>query len=325
MRILVTGASGFIGYHVVSRLLKTTDYEFVAMDRLSHAGSWQRWDYIEIDPKRMTWLWHDLRSPVSDLLDKRIGEIDAIFHLAASTHVDRSITDPVSFVMDNVLGTTHILDYARKKKDLQKFFYFSTDEVFGSAPAGSFFGEWARYKSGNPYSASKSGGEEMAVAFENTYGVPVIITHCMNVFGEKQHPEKYLPLLVKASLTGEKVYVHADKDRVRPGQRTYLHARTVAEALNLLLEKGKAGEKYNIVGEREVDNLALAGMVGEITGKPIICELVDFHSSRPGHDLRYALSDTNLKGLGFKPTLYFAEALEQTVRWMMEHPSWLAL
>ncbi len=327
MRVLLTGGAGFIGHHIVDHVLRHTDWRIVVLDRLEHGGNLNRLAEVMADAgpdarHRVAWQFHDLRAPLGGQLIRQIGDVDAVLHVAASTHVDRSILSPIDFVWDNVLGTAHILDYARQA-DIGKFVYFGTDEVFGPAPPGVLFKEWDRYKSGNPYSATKAGAEELALAYHNTYRLPVIITHTMNVFGERQHPEKYIPMTVRKVRDGDKVTVHANADRTKAGSRFYIHAKNVAAALLFLLEKGAAGEKYNIVGEKEVDNLLLAQTIAAAQGKPLDYEMVDFHSARPGHDLRYALSGEKMASMGWKPPLNFETALDQVVRWTLDNPRWL--
>jgi len=201
--------------------------------------------------------------------------------------------------------------------------YFSTDEVFGPAPRNVEYLEWDRYHSGNPYSASKAGAEELCLAYHNTYGVPVIITHTMNVFGERQHPEKFIPSTIAKVLTGEKVIIHASPHGT-PGSRFYIHARNVAHATLEIIKKDRCwGEKYNIVGEKEVDNLEMATLIAEVLDEDLNYQLVDFHSSRPGHDLRYALSGEKLKSMGIRYPVSFEDSLTKTIQWTKEHREWL--
>jgi dTDP-glucose 4,6-dehydratase len=333
MRALVTGLSGFIGHHLGEYLLAHTDWEIVGLDRYGHAGAMARLmatDAWDAGKERVRFVWHDLRSPLNPFVPRSIGKVDFIFHLAASTHVDRSIEDPLAFVMDNTVGTCNLLNYARQLDSLHRFFYFSTDEVFGPAGEGQAFGEWDRYRSSNPYAASKAGAEELSLAFCNTYRLPIVVTHTMNVFGERQHPEKFIPLVIRRCLSGEKVLVHADAARTRAGSRYYIHAKNVAAALCFLCHDGKVGEKYNIVGEVEVDNLQLARLIERFVrdrepAAHLDAELVDFHSSRPGHDLRYALDGSRLARMGFAYPSTFEESLGQVVRWSLNHPDWLLL
>jgi dTDP-D-glucose 4,6-dehydratase len=662
-RVLLTGIDGFIGHHVAEGILKDhADWEIVGLSRIDGASTFQRlfdmeeWRAGRAFWKRVSFQYHNLRAPINEYLARQIGHIDIILHLAAGTHVDRSIDCPMEFVQDNVVATCNILDYARSLPVPPLFVYFSTDEVFGPAPVGTAYKEWDRYNSGNPYSATKAGGEELTLAYANTYKLPAIITHChddqtrawtpqgrkhvselsvgdevwglrdgdlvkttireivvspyqgpmveisssqtsqcvtpnhrvlvqksvgkprrwqpseyvradslvhmqgrvripatgewhcavaepvtipqrthhnnkplrtvsaetiveligwfvaegstnasavslasispkiqqrfqelfscfglqsavygrnvqcasvalrdylseqcgqyaenkhipdwvleyeppllrilfhalmqgdgtsyyggknlvyytksprlaeqvaelgiklgyaarictrktwnprktiqvesyvvrlrqaaniiekkhvrtvaydgpiwclrtdegnffieregkitcsgntMNVFGERQHPEKFIPKVIKCVLQQEEVTIHANADRTQAGSRFYIHARNVAEALLFLLDHHQAGDKYNIVGEKEVDNLTLAQFIAGVIGKPLRYQMVDFHSSRPGHDLRYALDGTKLKDMGFDYPKSFEQSLEKTVLWYLEHPEWL--
>jgi dTDP-glucose 4,6-dehydratase len=262
-------------------------------------------------------------------LEREIGNVDYVVHMAAETHVDNSISGPRAFVEANVLGTFEMLEYARRIKGLKKFLYFSTDEVFGPAPGVTRYKEWDRYNSTNPYSATKAAGEELTLAWGNTFGVPVIITHTMNVMGERQHPEKFIPKVVKAVLSGSEIEIHANKTLTRSGTRFYIHARNVASAVLFLLRDhmGFDRQKYNIVGEQEVSNRKLAETIAGILGRPVFYKLVDFHSSRPGHDLRYALDGELLGQCGWSTPKTFYQSLEKTVNWMVrpENAHWLNL
>lgn len=325
MKVLLTGGAGFIGHHVAHALLAQTDAEVTFLDRLSFSGNLNRIAQLpdwEKHQKRCRWVYHDLRSPIGEQLCKQISHHDCILHLAALTHVDRAIADPLEAAMCNVVGTVNLLDHARRV-GCDRFVYFSTDEVFGPAPGQVAYKEWDRYRSANPYAAGKAGGEEFALAYQNTYGLPVVITHTMNVFGERQHPEKYIPSTIRKVRDGELVTVHADPSRTTAGSRFYIHAANVASAMLFLLQHGQSGEKYNIVGEREVDNLTLAHLIAETVGKPLRHEMVDFHSSRPGHDLRYGLDGSKMAELGWRPALNFENSLRRTVEWSLSRPDWL--
>lgn len=328
-RVLITGGAGFIGHQVIYRFLKDTNYDVVTLDRLDTSGNLNRiYEVLEENAdwkKRFSYHWHDLKAPINDTLKNQIGKITHIVHLAAGSHVDRSIEDPMSFVMDNVVGTTNMLIYARDlpKNDLKLFMNFSTDEVFGPAPEGIAYKEWDRYNSGNPYSASKAGAEEMCLAFGNTYNMPIINSHTMNVFGIRQHSEKYIPLLIKKIIGGETVTIHSNKEKTKAGSRFYINTDDVADAVLFLMKHGEPGDKYNIVGEREVDNLELAKMVAEIIGKELKYEMVDFHSSRPGHDLRYALDGSKMKEMGWEPKVEVYERLKEVVEWSLKNDRWL--
>lgn len=322
-KILITGGAGFIGHHLVEYLLHTTDWRITLIDRLDSSGNLNRLAEIgAAKNKRVRFVYHDLRAPLNDQLCAQIGVHDYVVHLAAATHVDRSIDNPMEFVLDNVVATTSMLDFVRKV-GCGLFLQFSTDEVFGPAPEGVAYDEDARYRSGNPYAATKAGAEELAVAYANTYRLPVAVTHTMNVIGERQHPEKFLPMCVAKILAGETVTIHADATKTRPGSRFYIHAKDVADAVVTLLLRNARG-KFNIVGEKEVDNLQLAQMVAKALGRELRCELVDFHGSRPGHDLRYALSGHKMKALhGWTPGALIEDRVREIVRWTKDHPHWL--
>jgi dTDP-glucose 4,6-dehydratase len=321
-KVLVTGGAGFIAHHIVDYILKNTDWNVTIVDRLDHSGNLNRLAEIGAVAPRVKFVYHDLRSGFNPQLAAQIGEQDYFLHLAAGTHVDRSIVDPLSFVYDNVVSTCNLLEVARTV-GCEKFNYFSTDEVFGPAPKGVKYKEWDRYNSGNPYAATKAGGEELALAFQNTYKLPVFITHTMNVIGERQHPEKFVPMTIKRARDGELVTVHSDHTRTIPGSRFYIHARHVAGALLFLLDKAVPGDKYNIVGQSEVNNLELAQMIANVVGKELKYELVDFHSSRPGHDLRYALDGEKLEKMGWTPPENFETVLKSTVEWTLTNKHWL--
>ena len=338
-KILITGGAGFIAHHLIDKILSSTDWEIITLDRLDFSGNLNRLQevvsaYPLTEQKRVRVIHHDLKAELNPEIIATIGDIDLISHLAAGSHVDRSITYPLEFVMDNVIGTAHILDYARKLSNLERFAYFSTDEVFGPAPLGINYKENDRYNSTNPYSATKAGAEELVVAYENTYGLPAIITHTMNVFGERQNPEKFIPMVIKKVRDGDKVTVHSNPQKTVAGSRHYIHAEDVANALlflfNYNLESLKPDltgikcQKFNIVGKDEIDNLSLAKFIAEVQNKELNYEMVDFHSQRPGHDLRYALDGTKMKKMGWEPDSAY-DRLEAVVNWSLENDRWLSI
>ncbi len=335
MKVLVTGGAGFIGHHVICSLLNHTDFEIISLDRLDYSGNLNRLSHA-LEPydrhtkARVKVVHHDLKAPINPHVASHIGEVGVILHLAAGSHVDRSIEYPLEFAMDNVIGTVNILDFARTQS-LHRFIYFSTDEVFGPAPEGIAYLERDRYNSTNPYSASKAGAEEFAVAYQNTYGLPIYITHTMNVFGERQSPEKFIPMVIRKVLAVEKVTIHSNQDKTKAGSRHYIHAKDVAEALLFLLINqpkvdpdfgGAKCPKFNIVGATELDNLQLAQLIARYVGRDLHFEMVDFHSSRPGHDLRYALDGSLMKSLGWWPN-DVEKRLVHTVDWFVNNREWL--
>ena len=339
-RVLITGGAGFIAHHTIKYILDNTDWEIVSLDRLDYSGNLNRisdmmTDISEKNKKRLKIIHHDLRAEVNEMLAGDLGKFNFILHMAASSHVDRSITEPLTFVYDNVVATCNILNFARKNKNLELFVYFSTDEVFGPAPNKVNYKERDRYNSTNPYSATKAGGEELAVAYENTYNMPVFITHTMNVFGERQHPEKFIPMTIKNVREGNMVTIHSDRDKKVPGSRHYIHAKDVADGCLFLIQNqnkidqldkdygGAKCPKFNLVGPVEWDNLELAQKIARAQNKELKYKMVDFHTSRPGHDLRYALDGGLMKELGWEPKISIDERINQVVRWTLENERWL--
>lgn len=340
--VLITGGCGFIAHHVIDLLIQKTDWNITTLDRLDYSGNLNRLSevlekYDAQTRKRVNIVFHDLKAEINPLVGNFIhknGKIDTILHLAASSHVDRSITHPMEFIQDNTIGTAHLLEFSRRLDSLETFLYFSTDEIFGSAPPGVAYDERARYNSTNPYSASKAAAEEFCVAYENTYKMPMMITHTMNVFGERQTPEKFIPLCVDRVRKNEKIYIHSNADRTEAGSRFYIHAADVAEALLFLITKKPQSPsdyghakcaKFNIVGKEEVDNLTLAKLVAQAQGKELNYEMIDFHNSRPGHDLRYALDGSLMRSLGWEPTIAFSERIKQVSDWYLQNTRWLEL
>ncbi len=338
-KVLVTGGAGFIGHALIEKLLIDTDYEVVSLDRLDYSGNLNRISnmmsgFDDNDKKRLQIIHHDLKAEINNLVSNKIKDVKHVFHLAASSHVDRAIEDPLSFVLDNVVATCNILNFSKNLNNLESFFYFSTDEVFGPASDGIKYKEWDRYNSTNPYSASKAGGEELAISFNNTYGLPVIITHCMNVFGKRQHPEKYIPNTIYKLLNGEKITIHSDKNN-KPGSRHYIHSHDVASAVLHIINNHKELKskpvdnfgakclKVNIASDLELNNFEVANLVADCLNKEFDYEYIDVPSNRPGHDLRYALDNSVLKNVGWKPEKSSSEGIEKIVKWYTENQEWL--
>ena len=328
-KVLLTGGMGFLGSHVLEGLLKQTDWQIVILDRLDTSGNPKRLSDIlvwEKEKHRVKIVWWDLKSSLNDRISTDIGEVDYIWHLAASSHVDRSIEDPLSFVMDNVVGTTNLLEFSRKLKNLELFINFSTDEVFGPAEKGYAHNEGDKHRPSNPYSASKAAAVDIGYSFYKTYSLPIITTHTMNIYGEKQSPEKLIPKCIRMVQQQKPMPIFAelkDGKMTAVGSRFWIHAREVFNALLFITNKGKIGEFYNIIGFDEFTNLEICQMVASVIGKTLIPDFIDFHSSRPGHDIRYALDGTKLKELGWSPSLPFKESLSKTVLWTINNPYWL--
>ncbi len=339
-RVLLTGGAGFIGHHLIESILKNTNWEIVILDRLDVSGNLNRLPDLQIWPEekhRVKFVWHDLKAALNETIMQRIGDVNYVLHLAAGSHVDRSITHPMEFAMDNTIGTVNLLDAFKMATDTNpetnpfKFLYFSTDEVYGPAPGTLVYSEGDAHNPSNPYAAAKSAAEAFCRAYRNTYKMPIIITNTMNVFGERQHPEKFIPSVIKNVMTGGQVIIHSDSSRTVAGSRFYIHARNVSEAILFVLENGEpfghgkhaAMGTYHIVGEKEVNNLELAQFIANIVGKPLNYKMVDFHSQRPGHDLRYGMSGKKLKDLGFDYPKSFEDSLEKTIRWYLNRQDWL--
>lgn len=298
-------------------------------------------DINAFDKKRVQFFSTDFTRSISEGMIKECKDVNYILHMGAETHVDNSITDPKPFVYSNVVGTMNMLEYAKKCDNLKAFVYFSTDEVYGPAAAlgeaveipvsnhyldnKHTYQEWDRFNATNPYSASKAGAEQLTLAYMNTYGLKGFIVNCMNIFGERQHPEKYIPLCVRKIEAGDKIYIHGTENKQKSGSRFYIHARNVAAAVHWLIDKFDQRDKYNITGEKELTNLELAQAIADIMGKELNYEIVDFHSSRPGHDLRYALDGSKLEKMGYTIPVSIDESLKRTVEWTLENRKWLEI
>jgi dTDP-glucose 4,6-dehydratase len=324
--ILITGGCGFIGHHFVQHILKNTDWNIVILDKLTYASmGFERIREIGIfENPRVKTLTYDLQYELTVGMIKEIGlDIDFIVHMAAETHVDNSISDPVNFIHNNVMSTVHLLEFARKCTRLQLFFYFSTDEVYGPALDSKLFKEDERHNPTNPYSASKSAAEQISIAYGNTYNIPIIRINVMNAFGERQHVEKFIPKVIKQILNNETVLIHSYPDKQLSGSRFYIHARNIADAVLFLIINGKVGESYNLTGEKEITNLEMAQIIASTINIPLKYELVDFHSSRPGHDLRYGLDGSKMNEMGWKMPISFIDSLKKSIIWTLNNQKWL--
>ena len=334
-RVLLTGAAGFVGSHVLRHIIVNTDWQVVCLTTFTHKGLQDRihvaLDDIEDAYKRVTVIKCDLTAPISKITSHKIGKIDYVINVASESHVDRSIEEPADFIINNVSLVCHLLDWAKENRP-EKFLQVSTDEVYGPAPLGYAHQEWVdQHLPSNPYSASKAAQEDICFSYWRTYGIPIAITNTMNIIGETQDPEKFMPMVIKKVLNGEVMKIHASPEG-EIGSRFYLHARNQADGLLHVLEQhfplyGETDrpERFHIVGEREVNNLEMAEMIASAVGKPLIYELEDFHSSRPGHDLRYALDGKKITNSGWKLPIPLEESIRKTVEWTLAHPEWLKI
>lgn len=340
-RALITGIGGFVGAHLVGHVLKNTDWEVVGMDSFRHKGKTDRIaDLLESYPEyreRLTVVTHDLLAPISEQLDKRLGDIDYVFSIASESHVDRSITDPRPFIENNVALMLTLLEWMKARKEagrpVEVLLQCSTDEVYGPAHDEDH-AEGEPHRPSNPYAASKSAQEQICYAYWRTYGLPIVITNTMNMFGSLQDTEKFVPKIIKAILNDEPLTIHVSPEG-KPGSRYYLHVRNMCDAMLYLLRNhtpatysGEGGardiDRFNVASSDEIDNIRMVELIEGIIGKEANKQYVDFHTSRPGHDLRYGLDNTKLTETGWKPPIPFYESLESTVKWYLENRDWLA-
>jgi len=321
MKIMITGGAGFIGSHLVKHYIDK-GYEVIVVDKFSYAA-YKGKRLANINCKVIDIDLADDSTYIGYKLDQH-KDVDIILHLAAETHVDVSITDPIEFVNSNIVGTVNLLEWTRKLPNLKKLIYFSTDEVYGPAEIWQYFQEGDRYRASNPYSATKAAAEQLCYAYKNTYGVPVVISRCMNVFGIMQHPEKFIPLVIKKLLDKEVITIHVDKNN-KSGSRYYLHTEDVCNAMDLLIDKQLMRTSFNIAGVKEVTNRDILFKISKILGITPKFDEVVFDAARPGHDLRYALDGSRLKMLGFNALEDFDDRLVNTVNWYLNNKDWLEI
>ncbi|MBC5621920.1 dTDP-glucose 4,6-dehydratase [Butyricimonas hominis] len=329
--ILITGGAGFIGSHLVRLMVnKYPDYRIINLDKLTYAGNLANLKDVENMPN-----YEFVKADICDF--ERMREIfseyhiDGVIHLAAESHVDRSIRDPFSFAQTNVMGTLSLLQVAKLawdgNFDDKLFYHVSTDEVYGSLqPDGGFFLETTKYDPHSPYSASKASSDHFVRAYHDTYGLPVKISNCSNNYGTYQFPEKLIPLFINNIRHNKPLPVYGTGENVRD----WLFVEDHARAIDLIFHQGKIGDTYNIGGFNEWKNIDLIKVMIKVTdrllGRPEGAseKLITYVTDRAGHDLRYAIDSTKLhEELGWEPSLQFEEGIEKTVKWYLENQDWL--
>ena len=329
-KIIITGGAGFIGSHVV-RLFVTNypDYQIYTIDQLTYAGNLENLADIEDRPN-----YHFTRADITDSEAMRqvFQQVrpDAVIHLAAESHVDRSIKDPMAFIYTNVVGTVNLLNAAKElwndNKSHHLFYHISTDEVYGSLDHGGFFTETTPYDPKSPYSASKASSDHFVRAYHNTYGLPVVVSNCSNNYGPYHFPEKLIPLCINNIKQNQPLPIYGKGENVRD----WLYVEDHARAIDTIFHKGKVGDTYNIGGFNEWKNIDIVRLLCQVMDrklnrKPGTSEqLITFVKDRAGHDLRYAIDATKLTNeLGWKPSLQFEEGIEKTVDWYLANEAWL--
>ncbi|MBO6495011.1 MAG: dTDP-glucose 4,6-dehydratase [Roseivirga sp.] len=329
-KLLITGGAGFIGSHVVRLFVnKYSDYHIYNLDALTYAGNLETLKDVEEAPN-YTFIKGDIvdASFIDELFDTH--QFDGVVHLAAESHVDRSISDPLAFVRTNVIGTVNLLNSAKRiwadNFDGKRFYHISTDEVYGSLGETGFFLESTSYDPQSPYSASKASSDHFVRAYANTYKLPVVISNCSNNYGPNQFPEKLLPLCIHNIKNNKPLPIYGKGDNIRDWLYVVDHARAIDD----IYHKGQAGETYNIGGFNEWKNLDIVELLCDVMDKKLGREvgesrkLITFVKDRAGHDKRYAIDASKIKDeLGWEPSLQFEEGLEKTVDWYLSNQEWL--
>ena len=328
--ILITGGAGFIGSHVVRLMVnKYPDYQILNLDALTYAGNLENLKDIESCSN-----YEFIRGDITDMeaVNRIFREYqpDGVIHLAAESHVDRSISDPLAFIRTNVIGTVNLLNAARdvwhEKPDDKRFYHISTDEVYGSLGNTGFFTEETAYDPRSPYSASKASSDHMVRAWHHTYNLPVVISNCSNNYGPNQFPEKLIPLAINNIKHKKSIPIYGKGENVRD----WLYVEDHAAAIDLIFHRGKNGETYNIGGNNEWTNIDLIRKICQVMDKALNREpgdsekLITFVKDRAGHDKRYAIDSSKLMTeLEWKPSLQFEEGIEKTVKWYLDNEEWM--
>ncbi len=331
-KILITGGAGFIGSHVIRRFVTTyPDYNIVNLDNLTYAGNLNNLKDIE-HSKNYEFVKGDITDAAFIQHLFAAHKFDAVIHLAAESHVDRSITNPLDFIMTNIVGTVNLLNAAKNLWSApghlgnHLFYHVSTDEVYGSLGQDGLFTEETAYDPRSPYSASKASSDHLVMAYYHTYHLPVVISNCSNNYGSHHFPEKLIPLAINNIKNNKPVPVYGKGENVRD----WLYVNDHAAAIDQIFHKGRVGETYNVGGNNEWKNIDLIHLLCALMDKKLnrdegaSAKLITFVTDRPGHDLRYAIDSTKLQNeIGWKPSLQFEEGLEKTVDWYLSNEDWL--
>lgn len=326
--ILITGGAGFIGSHVVRKFIESGKHRIVNLDKLTYAGNLENLRDVESNPN-----YEFVKGDICDFefVNNLFLENDfaGVIHLAAESHVDRSISNPMEFIQTNIVGTVSLLNAAKeawKGKEGKRFYHVSTDEVYGSLGDTGFFLESTSYDPKSPYSASKASSDHFVRAYGNTYDFPYVISNCSNNYGPNHFPEKLIPLMIHNIKNGKSLPVYGKGENIRD----WLYVEDHARAIELIFEKGNNGETYNIGGFNEWKNIDLVHLLCDVMDQKLknpqgtSRNLITFVKDRAGHDMRYAIDASKLnKELGWEPSLQFKEGLEKTVDWFFENEKWL--
>lgn len=347
-RVLLTGHGGFVGHHCLEYFLQHTDWEFICIDSFRHKGTCRRVVEVLNDNSRVKTFRHNLAEPFSTPLQNLIFDrqidgsgvitekpIHYIINIASESAVERSTVDPVSCLRNNFDLVINMLEFAKTCKSLELFLHLSTDEVYGEAAPGHFHEEWSSILPSNPYAASKAAQEAVCIAYWRTYNLPIVLVNTMNILGERQDPEKFLPKLIQKVALGETMPIYGEEGNI--GSRIYLDAKTLADAIIFLtkrtpsrynnMAKNQTGDfrpdRYHVCGEKEIDNLTFGKLVAEIMQKPFNYVLIPSESARPGYDRRYALNGDKIRKLGWNPPFEFEESLHRIVNWTTQNAHWI--